>query len=93
MVLLLSTGCSIFGEEEALADIARDQTFAPSGPRPVADAGPAPGILRESWRIDGLGKEKDAREIRLAGGQLFVAGADGLEAHDAGTGAKRWRYR
>lgn len=93
VVLLLSTGCSIFGEEEALADIARDQTFAPSGPRPVADAGPAPGILRESWRIDGLGKEKDAREIRLAGGQLFVAGADGLEAHDAGTGAKRWRYR
>ncbi|NBE96628.1 PQQ-like beta-propeller repeat protein [Nonomuraea sp. KC401] len=93
-LLLLTTGCSLFGGDgEDVPEIRREQTFASAAPRRLADAGPAPGIMREAWRIRGLGQEEQARYIRLEGGQLFIVGTDGFDVHDAGTGRKRWHYR
>lgn len=93
VLLLLTTGCSISGEEEPLPDVKREQAVATAGPRQLTDTGPAPGVLREVWRVDGLGRDAAARQVRVAGGQLFIAGKDGLDVHDAGTGEKRWHYR
>lgn len=90
---MLVTGCSLLGEStEPLPDIKREQTFASSPPRQISDAGPAPGVMREAWRIEGLGHGEKVRRIRLAGGQLFLANPDGLDVYDARTGEKRWHY-
>ncbi|MGP3936566.1 outer membrane protein assembly factor BamB family protein [Nonomuraea sp. KM88] len=92
-LLLLTTGCSLLGEDaEDVPDVRRERTFATAGPRQLTGAGPAPGVMREAWRVKGLGQGDD-RQIRLEGGQLFVAGADGFDVYDAGTGRKRWHYR
>ncbi|TDE28597.1 hypothetical protein E1295_42370 [Nonomuraea mesophila] len=93
-LLLLTTGCSLLGGDgEDVPEVRREQTFASGAPRRLADAGPAPGVMREVWRVAGLGQGAQARYVRLEGGQLFIAGADGFDVHDAGTGRKRWHYR
>lgn len=60
----------------------------------LADTGPVPGSVTESWHVDlPLGSMAKPEPPRLVNGQLVVASSRGLDVFDASTGKERWHYR
>jgi outer membrane protein assembly factor BamB len=65
----------------------------------LADTGPVPGSVTESWHVDlprpvdRLGATETPEPPRLVNGQLVLASSRGLDVYDASTGKERWHYR
>lgn len=95
--LLLAAGCTSDGGPGSAPRVRLDHSTAVPA-APLADTGPVPGSVTESWRVDiPLAVDRfRSREIekspRLLNGQLVVASSHGLDVYDAATGKERWHY-
>ncbi len=82
------------GRAGAVPRIRLDHSTAHSAAPALTDAGPAPGTLAESWHVDTPSPAGAVSSTpRLVAGQFVTATAQGVDAHDAGTGRARWHYR
>jgi hypothetical protein len=104
LVALLVSGCllgadSLEGARPPPPKVAVDHTVAPRPARPLADTGPAPGVLQTAWTIrlppDEEWTDRSRLQVpyALVYGQVVVASTRGVDAYDAITGRPRWHYR
>jgi outer membrane protein assembly factor BamB len=93
-VLAPAAGCTSHEAPKARVD----QTTAAPVPA-LADTGPVPGSITESWHVD-IPRAVESHNApdrppppRLVNGQLVEASSRGLDVYDANTGRERWHYR
>lgn len=93
-VLSSAAGCTSHDAAKVRVD---HSTAAPVAA--LADTGPVPGSVTESWHVDlplkadGFGPMDTPDLPRLVNGQLVVVSPRGLDVFDASTGKERWHYR
>jgi len=88
-VLSSAAGCTSHDAAKVRVD---HSTAAPVAA--LADTGPVPGAVTESWHVDlPFGSMTKPEPPRLVNGQLVVASSRGLDVFDASTGKERWHYR
>lgn len=87
VVLLVLTGCS------DRPDFAVEHRTAVSAAKPLSPDGPPAGTYEEGWSTRISSGQAGDPDIALIGGRLVLATDRGIEAFDARTGKRTWRYR